>query len=143
MKRFDLSAEFIDAAALRASLQTQDCGGFCCFEGWVRDHNDGRAVDGLEYEAYAELAQLEGERIVEAAIEHFGIIDARAVHRIGALKLGDVAVWIGVAAHHRDEAFRACRYLIDEIKLRVPIWKKERYRDGAAEWVESTTSKAE
>jgi len=137
MKRFGISAEPIDVAALRASLQASDCGGFCCFEGWVRDHNDGRVVDGLDYEAYVDLAIAEGERIIAEAIERFGVNDARAVHRIGSLKLGDTAVWIGVASGHRDEAFRACRYIIDEIKTRVPVWKKERYRDGDATWVNS------
>ncbi len=135
MKRFDVSAEAIDAIALRTALHRPDSGGFCCFEGWVRDHNDGRAVDGLEYQVYVELALREGERIVAEAIGRFGIADARCVHRSGDLKVGDMAVWVGVASGHRGEAFAACRYIIDEVKHRLPVWKKERYLDGDSAWV--------
>lgn len=105
------------------------------FEGWVRDHNDGRPVSALDYEAYAPLAEKEGERILAEAREKFPIIGAVCVHRVGALQLGDLAVWVGVTAAHRGAAFDACRYLIDETKARVPIWKKEHYADGAVAWI--------
>jgi sulfur-carrier protein adenylyltransferase/sulfurtransferase len=135
MKHFSLASDAIDLAWLHASLQHPGSGGFCAFEGWVRNSNEGRAVNGLEYEAYAELALAEGERIVEEAIARYGVNAAHCMHRTGNLAIGDLAVWIGVSSAHRDEAFRACRYIIDEIKHRLPIWKKEHYIDGDTAWV--------
>lgn len=111
------------------------CGGFAAFEGWVRDHNEGQSVSRLEYEAFELLAVKEGERILAEARERFGVELAACVHRTGSLGIGDLAVWVGVSAPHRDEAFRACRYIIDEVKHRVPIWKKEHYVDGDSGWV--------
>ncbi|NBU26000.1 MAG: molybdopterin converting factor, partial [Gammaproteobacteria bacterium] len=135
MSRFVFSHEAIDPTALARGLVDPSCGGYASFEGWVRDLNEGRAVRRLEYEAFEELAVREGERIVAEACERFGVANARCVHRIGDLPLGEVAVWVGVSAPHRDEAFRACRYIIDEVKHRVPIWKKEHYVDGDSGWV--------
>ena len=131
--RFDTAP--LEPAALQRDLRDDGCGGFAAFEGWVRNHNEGHAVTRLEYEAFAELAEKEGARIVQAAIEKFGVARAHCVHRLGSLAIGDVAVWVGVSAAHRDEAFRACRYIIDEIKHRVPIWKKEHYVNGDSGWV--------
>jgi sulfur-carrier protein adenylyltransferase/sulfurtransferase len=138
MSRFELSATAVDASVQRDLLRHPASGGFCAFEGWVRNSNEGREVDGLSYEAYAELAVAEGERIVAEAIARYGITDARCVHRTGDLKIGDMAVWVGASAPHRDEAFRACRYIIDEIKHRLPIWKKEHYVTGESDWVACT-----
>ena len=138
MSRFDLSAIPADLDALRDLLHHPGSGGFCTFEGWVRDSNEGREVDGLDYEAYEDLARAEGELIIAEAVARYGVADARCVHRTGSLKVGDLAVWVGVAAAHRDEAFRACRYIIDEIKHRLPIWKKEHYLDGDTAWVACT-----
>ena len=135
MKRFGLAESPIATANLRAELLDDHAGALACFEGWVRDHNDGRAVDGLRYEAYVALAEAEGERILEEALRKFAIVDARCLHRIGDLAIGDLAVWVGVSAAHRDAAFAACRYIIDEVKSRVPIWKQERYREGDAGWL--------
>jgi sulfur-carrier protein adenylyltransferase/sulfurtransferase len=143
MKQFSLAAELIDPAQLREVLQHPGSGAFCTFEGRVRNCNEGRAVSGLEYESYAELALEEGERIIEEAIARHGLIAARCVHRTGHLAIGDLAVWIGVSSAHRDEAFRACRYIIDEIKHRLPIWKKEHYIDGDAAWVACTHTHGE
>ena len=136
--RFSLSSQAVDTAPLHQALQHPGSGGFCAFEGWVRNSNEGREVDGLDYEAYAELAEAEGERILGEAIARYGVTDARCVHRTGRLKVGDLAVWVGVSAAHRDEAFRACRYIIDEIKHRLPIWKKEHYLSGESDWVACT-----
>jgi adenylyltransferase/sulfurtransferase len=135
MKPFSFSSVTLDTAALQDRLRDPSCGGFAAFEGWVRDHNEGHAVTRLEYEAFAELAEKEGARIVQAAREKFGVTRAACVHRVGSLGLGDVAVWVGVSAAHRDEAFRACRYIIDEVKHRLPIWKKEHYVTGDSGWV--------
>ena len=135
MSRFEFSHATIDPTALARALVDPSCGGYASFEGWVRDLNEGRAVHRLEYEAFEELAVREGERIVAEACARFGVRNARCVHRIGDLPLGEIAVWVGVSAPHRDEAFRACRYIIDEVKHRVPIWKKEHYVDGDSGWV--------
>ena len=135
MSRFQLAASEIDVAGLRLALRDEHAGAFASFEGWVRDHNEGRAVQGLHYEAYAALAGKEGERIVDEALARFAIVDARCVHRIGELRIGELAVWVGVSAAHRGAAFDACRYVIDEVKSRVPIWKQERYREGDAGWL--------
>lgn len=130
---FLLSSGPIDPAALAAELASPGAGACVTFEGRVRDTNDGMAVEYLEYEAYEALALDEGRRVVEECLD--GVIAARCVHRVGRLEIGDVAVWVGVIAAHRGEAFAACRRIIDEVKSRVPIWKKEHYRSGAAQWV--------
>jgi adenylyltransferase/sulfurtransferase len=135
MSGFALSAGPVDLAQLREALQHPGSGGFCSFEGWVRNNNDGRDVSGLEYEAYADLALAEGTLVIEEAIARYGVLAAQCVHRTGDLKIGELAVWIGVSSAHRDEAFRACRYIIDEIKHRLPIWKKEHYLSGDTAWV--------
>jgi len=135
MRRFSLSSEALDVGALRAILLDDHAGAFASFEGWVRDHNEGRTVDGLHYEAYAALAETEGERVLEEALAKFDILDACCVHRTGDLAIGELAVWVGVSAAHRDAAFAACRFIIDEIKSRVPIWKRERYAEGGADWL--------
>ena len=135
MKHFSINDKPIDIAPLRDALLDHRAGAFASFEGWVRDHNDGRAVIGLHYEAYVALAETEGERILVEALTRFAITDACCVHRIGELALGELAVWVGVTAAHRDAAFAACRWIIDEVKAHVPIWKHERYADGQADWL--------
>ncbi len=135
MSTFTLSAEPVNPVRLRERLEHPGSGGYCSFEGWVRNSNEGRSVSGLEYEAYTELAELEGERVVAEAMQRYGVLAAQCLHRTGDLKIGELAVWIGVSAAHRDEAFRACRYIIDEIKHRLPIWKKEHYLEGDTAWV--------
>ena len=125
----------IDPGRLRVRLQADSAGAFVCFEGWVRDHNEARLVQRLDYQAYAPLAQSEGERILAEARQRFAIFDARCVHRVGSLAVGELAVWVGVSSGHRDAAFAACRYIIDEVKQRVPIWKNEHYVDGDSGWL--------
>jgi molybdopterin synthase catalytic subunit len=135
MSAFRFTSTPIDAVSLRAELVDTQCGGFTSFEGWVRDHNEGQQVTHLEYEAFEALGVREGERIVAEACQRFGVTRALCVHRVGDLQLREIAVWVGVAAPHRDEAFKACRYIIDEVKHRVPIWKKEHYVSGDSGWV--------
>ncbi|MCS6947310.1 MAG: molybdenum cofactor biosynthesis protein MoaE [Steroidobacteraceae bacterium] len=135
MSRFSFSASPLDTAALARTLRDPGCGGFCTFEGWVRNHNEGHAVTRLEYQAFEALALKEGERIIAEACARYGVRNVLCVHRLGELAIGDVAVWVGVSGAHRDEAFRACRYIIDEVKHRVPIWKKEHYANGDSGWV--------
>ena len=110
-------------------------GAVVSFEGRVRNTNNQRSVRGLEYEIYEMLAVKEGLKIIDEALNRFEILGAYAVHRYGQLEIGDVAVFVCTNAMHREAAFTASRYLIDEIKLRLPIWKKEHYLDGPAEWV--------
>jgi len=135
MQRFRLSDTPIDTTALRAGLLDARVGGYASFEGWVRDHNAGRSVRALQYDAYVALAQAEGEAVLAEARSRFDILDAHCVHRVGELGIGELAVWVGVTAAHRDAAFAACRFVIDEVKTRVPIWKHERYADGDAGWL--------
>jgi len=132
---FRITDQPIDTASLRDTLTHDGSGGYVSFEGWVRDHHEGRRVTGLEYEAYEALAVSEGAKIVAEAKEKFGAARVACVHRVGSLAIGDMAVWVGASAPHRDEAFAACRYVIDEVKLRVPVWKKEHYVEGESSWV--------
>lgn len=112
-----------------------EAGGFVVFEGKVRNHAEGRSVVGLEYEAFPEMAVSQGEALVQDAIERFGLLEARVVHRVGQLAIGDTAVVVQTASAHRREAFEACEWIMDQLKWRVPIWKRETYASGVAEWV--------
>jgi len=132
---FAISEAPIDVVRLQHGLGADGAGAVVCFEGRVRNYNEGHAVNGLSYQAYVELAEVEGRRIVEEAHSRFEVERISCVHRVGDLALGDVAVWAGVSAGHRAAAFEACRYVIDEVKARVPIWKREHYVEGVSEWL--------
>ena len=133
--RFRFTEAAIDTASARRELLECGSGGYVSFEGWVRNFNEGQEVTRLEYEAYQDLAVKEGERILSEALQRFPVKHASCIHRLGALELSDLAVWVGVSAPHRGEAFDACRFIIDEVKHRVPIWKKEHYLSGNSGWV--------
>ena len=124
----------LEIAELMAEVAAPNRGGIAAFVGTVRDHHQGRTVLELEYSAYAAMAEAECGRIVEETERQWPVRVALR-HRIGMLAVGDAAVAIAVAGAHRDEAFAACRHVIEEVKRRVPIWKRERYADGAVEWV--------
>lgn len=132
---FALSDHGIDQHPLCQALQDDESGALVVFEGHVRLFNDGRTVLRLEYEAAPELAANEFARIEAEAVARFAIRAVRCVHRVGTLEIGDKAVWIAVLAAHRGPAFEACRYVIDELKSRLPIWKKEHYADGDSGWI--------
>jgi molybdopterin synthase catalytic subunit len=132
---FRLTDTSIDASALMEGLRDTRVGACVTFEGRVRARNGGRAVKALDYEAYGPLAEKEGRKVLSEARRKFRITRAVCVHRTGSLGLGDIAVWVGITAGHRGAAFEACRYVIDEIKARLPIWKKEHYAGGATEWI--------
>jgi len=136
---FRLASTPIDPAALQRALADARAGACVTFEGWVRNRNEGQPVLSLEYEAYAPLAEKEGARILAEAQDKFTLLGAACVHRTGHLQLGELAVWVGVTAEHRGAAFDACRYIIDEAKARLPIWKKEHYASGAAAWINCAT----
>jgi molybdopterin synthase catalytic subunit len=128
-----LVREPIDLAELSGASPAD--GALALFTGVVRDHNAGRAVLRLEYEAYEEMALREMEAICSEARRRWPISDIRVVHRLGPLAIGETSVAVAVAAPHRGEAFEACRFAIDTLKRTVPIWKKEFYADGAV-WLE-------
>jgi molybdopterin synthase catalytic subunit len=132
---FQISEKPLEHLDLHEGLVSPQAGAFNCFEGRVRDHNAGQAVIVLEYEAYAALCQSEAQKIFQETGKKFSVIAMKCVHRVGRLRVGDMAVWIGVMAAHRDDSFRACRYIIDEVKARLPIWKKEYYENGDSGWV--------
>jgi molybdopterin synthase catalytic subunit len=130
-----VSPDSIDPAVISRFVAAADCGAVVMFLGTVRDSSPGRAgVTHLEYEAYAEQVEAEISRIVAEAHERWPIRRAAAVHRVGELEIGEISVSVAVSSPHRVDAFPAARYLIDELKSRAPIWKKEHWSDGA-EWV--------
>jgi molybdopterin synthase catalytic subunit len=129
-----LTEEPLDLTQLIGEVQSPERGGIACFVGTVRNHQDGRPVERLDYTAYGPMAEAEFGRIVADAKSRWDVAIAMK-HRIGRLAVGDTAVAIVAAAAHRDSAFAACRYLIEETKRRVPIWKQELFADGAVEWV--------
>jgi molybdopterin synthase catalytic subunit len=135
MNPFAITSEAIGLEAFRKQMLDPSCGAYVQFDGWVRNHNEGQRVLRLEYEVYEPLAVKEGQRIIAEAIDRYGVSKACGVHRSGLLELTDVAVVVGVSSPHRDAAFKACRYIIDETKARLPIWKKEHYANGNAVWV--------
>ncbi len=132
---FSISADPINQQSIHDACLASQCGGYCSFEGWVRNHHQGKAVKALSYEAYIQLAEKEGNLIIQEALAKFDIQHAHAVHRIGDLAIGEMAVGIGVSSAHREAAFEGCRYVIEQIKGRVPIWKHEHYIDGSTDWV--------
>ncbi len=134
---FSLSLRKLKEEDLKFELDDPRTGALVTFEGVVRDHNEGRKVVGLEYEASESLAQKEAGKIFAEAKEKFNIFEIKCVHRVGRLSIGEIAVWIAVTAAHREDAFDACRYVIDQIKERLPIWKKEYYEDGDSGWINS------
>ncbi len=127
----------VDLRNLEDQVRRPDRGAVVSFVGQVRDHHGGRAVTSLGYSAYEPMVEKVCAEIVTTA-ERRWPVGVAMVHRIGELAIGDCAVAIVVAAGHRDEAFDACRWMIEEVKARLPIWKRERYADGAEAWVDPT-----
>jgi molybdopterin synthase catalytic subunit len=132
-----LTASPLDVGALLAAVEAPERGGTACFAGAVRNHHAGREVRRLEYSAYGTMAEAECERIVTEAERRWPVRVALR-HRVGALAVGDLAVVVAAASAHREPAFAACRHVIEEVKRRVPIWKREYYADGTVEWVDPT-----
>ncbi len=142
MTDFQVQSAPIDSARLGRSLADRGAGAYVAFEGWVREDHDGREVTGLVYEAFAGMVEAEGGRLLGEARVRFAISGAKAVHRIGKLEIGDCAIWVGVTAAHRQEAFLACRWIMDTIKVRLPVWKNESYANGSSEWVHAGSGSA-
>jgi molybdopterin synthase catalytic subunit len=133
-----VASEVIDPAEVLAGVGSDRDGATLLFLGVVRDHADDRPVSGMRYDAYQEMAGEVLRTIAEEASERLGTDRVAVVHRFGELAIGDVSVAIAVSSPHRGEAYEASRYMIEELKERLPIWKKEHYVDGASEWVEGT-----
>ncbi len=144
MNHVALVTEPIDVAALLARVSSPTVGAVVSFLGTVRNVNNNRVVTGIEYSAYEEMAQREMRAIVaEAAANVENVPPTIAIeHRLGELSLGDVSVAIAVSHPHRAPALDACRYVIEELKKRVPIWKREHYADGTRAWVDNRNSVA-
>ena len=132
---FALLDEAIDDQRLKDFLQDEQCGALATFEGWVRNHNNDSQVTSLTYYGYEKLAINQGKRIIEEAKLLFDIENAVAIHRIGALEIGDMAVWVGVSSKHRYPAFDACKWILDTIKADIPVWKQEFYQDEPSKWL--------
>jgi molybdopterin synthase catalytic subunit len=130
-----LQSEPIRAADLIEAVGGAADGAITVFLGTVRETNLGRKVLHMEYHAYPEMARSEMARLESEARERFGVSTVVLVHRTGRLEIGEVSVGIAVAAPHRDEAFRACRFIIDTLKATVPIWKKE-FFEGGESWID-------
>lgn len=132
---FSITKKDIDRTSLREKMENPRAGALVIMEGLVRNINEGKDVLKLEYEAYVDMALKEGAFILDEASRQFDILDIQCTHRIGMCHIGDLAVWVGVTAVHRESAFHACQYVIDSVKVRLPIWKKEYYVDGVSDWV--------
>src|SRR5262245_15639006 len=133
----------IDVSALLSEVASPSHGATSLFVGSVRDTNDGRAVTGIDYEAYTAMAERELNTIVREAALQFDAPRIAIEHRLGTLDVGDVSIAIAVSHERRAHALDAARFLIEEIKRRVPIWKREHYVDGTFEWVDPTRTAAE
>ncbi len=138
-----VTAEPIDAARVLGDTLSPADGAALLFWGVVREQNEGRAVTQLEYHAYEAMAEKEMLRIADEARERWGTGDIRVVHRVGLLRVGEASIAIAVAAPHRGEAYEASRYVIEQVKQRVPVWKREGYVEGDREWVPGFTPAAE
>jgi molybdopterin synthase catalytic subunit len=138
MRRASIVTREIDPASLIEEVGSPQYGAISLFAGTVREINEGRGVSAIEYSAYKSMASAELERILDEAEAQFGVSALVVEHRIGLLGLGDVSVGIAAAHQHRTPALDCTRYVIEEIKKRVPIWKNEHYADGTREWVDPT-----
>jgi molybdopterin synthase catalytic subunit len=135
VKRCTISDQALDEAEVAARVEGPDAGGVVSFVGRVRNHARGQSIEHLEYEAYPEMAEREMEKIADEAAEKWPGTRVAIAHRVGHLEIGDAAVVVVAASAHRGEAFDACRFAIDTLKVTVPIWKREVATDGAY-WVD-------
>lgn len=135
MPRFLLQSPPLNPSSMFHTLENPMAGAVVVFEGRVRARHEGRDVDHLGYETFPEMATAEGELIASEAITQFGILDARIIHLVGRAAIGEPAVWVGITSEHRQQAFLAAAWIMDTIKERLPVWKKETFADGSSEWV--------
>jgi molybdopterin synthase catalytic subunit len=134
-----LTHERIGAESVLPLVAAPEHGAALVFLGTVRDHNEGRAVSGVHYEGYAEMAARTLSQILDEVAARVQPCKLAAVHRLGELGIGDVSIAIAVSTPHRAEAFEACRNVIEEVKRRLTVWKQERYMEGDREWLAGVT----
>ena len=132
---FKITTEVITGAEVREAVEGPDAGAVTLFFGTVRNNTHGRAVKHLEYEAYPPMAEKKMSEISQEVSEKWGLDRVAMIHRVGKLEIGEVSVAVAVASPHRKAAFEACQYAMDRLKQIVPIWKREVWADGEAEWV--------
>lgn len=140
MNRVAVVERPLDLSALVAEVSQPGAGAVATFVGVVRDENDGKAVTGIEYSAYGPMAASELESIVTVAAANFAGLRVVVEHRVGTLVVGDASVIIAASHPHRAEALAAVRFVIEALKRRVPIWKREHYADGGREWVQASAA---
>lgn len=140
MSRAAIVTREIEPLRLMAEVQSREFGAISVFAGTVRDTNEGRSVTAIDYSAYTSMAEAELGGILAEAEDRFGVSAIVVEHRVGALAPGDVSIAIVAAHAHRAPALDCTRFVIDEVKKRVPVWKRERYADGTREWVDPTAS---
>jgi molybdopterin synthase catalytic subunit len=140
MKRAAVVTRPIDPAAVMEEIRSPEFGAVSLFVGTVRDVNEGRRVSSIDYSAYVPMAEAEMQRISAEAADRFGLSAMIIEHRVGSLQLGEASIVIACAHQHRDPALDALRYLIEQIKSRVPIWKLEHHLEGGADWIDPTSS---
>ena len=136
MKKIIITKEKLFFDELRQYLpEDPGCGAMLYFEGAVRNHNHGKAVSRIDYEAYEPMCEAELDRIVDEAMAEFPIQHLLIAHRVGMLEVGETSLWVMALSPHRGEGFAGMQYAISQLKKRVPIWKREHYEDGSVDWV--------
>ena len=136
---FEVTADELDPGRVVEHVRRDDAGAIALFYGVVRDHNRGRKVTYLEYDAYQEMATKVMQRIADEVKERFNVAETAIQHRTGRLEIGETSLLVAVSSAHRKEAFEACHALVDRLKEEVPIWKKEVF-EGGAEWIDGDPS---
>ncbi len=132
---FKITSDIITEAQVREVIESPEAGAVVLFLGTVRNNTDGQQVKHLEYDAYTPMAERKMAEIGQEILEKWGIKHVAIIHRVGKLEIGEVSVTVGVASPHRKDGFEACKYAMDRLKQIVPIWKREVWLDGDAEWV--------
>ena len=130
-----LTHDPIDYHALTESVRSPNSGAVVLFLGTVREMTEGRRTVALDYEGYPQMAEVKLAELAAIAISRWPVVGVGIIHRLGHLELGDISVAVAVSCPHRQQAFEAGKFLIDELKISVPIWKKENWEDGSTEWV--------
>lgn len=136
MKRLRIVIEPLIAEQWRCRFeQNSSCGAFLQFEGVVRDHNEGKSVTHIDYQCFEPMALFQLEKILDEVNSRWPVQDVLLLHRVGRMNVGETSLLVMLATPHRKESFAAMDYIIDELKKRAPIWKKEGYTDGHSQWV--------
>lgn len=138
-----ITRETIEPAVVLSMVGAPEDGAAVLFVGMVRDHNDGRPVSGMRYDSYGPMAEKVLHAIAVEAAESLGAGRVAVVHRVGELEIGEVSVAVAASSAHRAATFDAARYVIEEIKRRLPVWKREHYEEGGSQWLDGTVPPVE